>query len=228
MRHYLPEARVRRYARLGLLAVLLGLACMITGIVLVFVRQDLVAVILGSSFAGLLFTQVGMAFRNQWGRTPRMDQVLDESLKGLDDRFAVFHYLLDASHALFTPEGVYVLLTTDLDGDVRFEDGAWVRYRPARRKGRPPSRQRLDDPARRVGPEVERLRKALTRRLGLSEPPDVQPILVFIHPRAEVHAGDAPVPTVHLKKLKAFVRARPRRRPLPPEQVAILAAAVAP
>lgn len=228
MRLYIPEARVRRYARIGLIATLMGLACMINGIVLVFVRQDLIGVILGSSFLGLLLTQVGMAFRNQWGRQPRMDQVLDEALKGLDDRYAVFHYLLDASHAVFAPEGVYVLLTTDLDGDIRCEDGAWVRYRPSRRKGRPPSRQRLDDPGRRVGPEAERLRKTLTRRLGLAEAPEIQPILVFVHPHAEVHAGDAPVATVHLKKLKAFLRARPRRRPLPPDQLAALAAAVAP
>jgi hypothetical protein len=36
--------------------------------------------------------------------------------------------------------------------------------------------------------------------------PEIKPILVFLHPETTTNADNAPIPAVHLKKLKAAIR----------------------
>ncbi len=222
MQRYLDAVRVRRYSRLGNALSLAGLALMIAGIVLALTRQEEFFLVLAASFSGLTLSQIGMILRNRWGRQPRMDQVLDEALKGFDDRYAIFHYLLGASHALFSPAGAFALCTSDADGEIHYRDGAWVRVRPRPSLLTRSRLQRLPDPASQVNADARRLASTVQRLLRLQEEFPVQPILVFVHPGAQLSVEGAPFPAVHLKKLKPYLRSLPRARALTPGQIAAL------
>lgn len=222
MQRYIDAAKVQRYRSLGSSLSFAGLAMMIAAIVLAFTRQEEFFLILATSFSGLTLSQMGMFLRNRWGRRPRMDERLDEALKGLDDRYAIFHYLLGASHALFSPAGVFALSTSDADGEIQYQEGAWVRIRPKPGLLSRSRLQRLPDPTGQVRAEAHRLARTLQRRLRLDHELPVQPILVFISPRADLSVEGAPFPVVHLKKLKAYLRSLPRARGLTAEQISNL------
>lgn len=212
MLRYLDVAKVRRYSRLGNVLSVTGLAVMIASIVLAFTRPEAFSLILAASFSGLTLSQVGMILRNRWGRHPRMDELLDEALKGLDDRYAIFHYLLGASHALFSPAGAFALCTSDADGEILYQNGTWVRLRPRPSLLSRSRQQRLPDPAGQVEADARRMARQVQRLLRLEHELPVRPILVFVHPGAQLTAEGAPFPTVHLKKLKAYLRSLPRAR----------------
>ncbi len=222
MQRYLDAARVRRYSRLGNGLSLSGLVLMIASIVLAFTRQEEFTLILAASFSGLTLSQIGMLLRNRWGRHPRMDELLDEALKGLDERYAIFHYLLGASHALFSPAGAFALCTSDADGEIHYRDGTWVRIRPRPGLLSKTRAQRLPDPAGQVNADARRMTRQLQRLLNLETELPVRPILVFVHPEAQLVVEGAPFPAVHLKKLKAYLRSLPRARGLTAEQIASL------
>jgi hypothetical protein len=223
MQHYTHEAKIRRNAAIGLVAMVGGMASMIVAIYLAFKRnQQQLNLVMATSFGGVIVSQVGIYLRNRWGRHPRRDEILDDALKGLDQRFSIFHYLLGASHALIAPSGVYAVCLSDIEGEVTYREGKWRQVRP--RRGRP-KEQQLSEPARQTQSEVNLLRRALRRRLKRDDLADlpIEPLLVFIHSNAQVEAAGAPCAATHIKKLKGFLRSLPKGPTLANEDVNALA-----
>lgn len=223
MQHYIDSGKVRRNGRIATVLAFAGLAFMIAGIVLAFTRREEFTLVLVVSFTGLTFSQVGTLMRNRWSRHPRTDEILDDALKGMDDRYAIFHYLLGASHALVGPPGILAVCTSDVDGEIRYEAQRWIRLRPKPGLLSRSRVQRLSDPGGQTQSEVDLLRKTLKRRLRLPELPEVTAILVFVHQGALIEAEDSPFPAVHVKKLKAYLRALPKGHGLSPDQIEALA-----
>ncbi len=172
MHHYIDARHIRRLTFLGTAAIAVGLASMVVGIILAFKSPEASGLVLSTSFAGLIISQLGFQLRTRWARHPRIDELLDDALKGLDERHAIFHYLLGASHALVAPAGVFAVCTTTLEGEVAFSDGRWMHTPPPGRSGRSPKPRALAEPTRQAETEVSRLRKARARRLPL---PPVRP-----------------------------------------------------
>jgi hypothetical protein len=225
MQRYANERLIRRNSFIGTATTVLGIALMVGAIILALTRQELFNLTLMVSFGGLILSQIGNTQRSRWGKHPRMDEVLDEALKGLDERYALFHYLLAASHALVTPSGVFALCTTAIEGDISYQGGKWWRERPARRGGAP-RRQTLSEPGSQTSGEAERLGKSLRRRLGRDDVPQPEAILVFVHLNAQVSAEEAPFRTVHIKKLKSHLRSLPKAKTLSSDDVHTLAEAL--
>jgi hypothetical protein len=222
MQSYIDAGRIRRAATLGSVAIGFGLLSMILSIGLAFTRPESMGLVLVTSFTGLLVSQVGIYLRNRWGRSPRMDEILDDALKGLDDRYVFIHYMVGASHALICPAGILAVCTSDLQGEARYEDGGWVHTPPPARSGRASKPRPLSEPKRQTQGEVEHLRKALTRHLPESTELPIEPLLVFVHPDSQIRDVGAPFRATHVKKLKAHLRTAGRRPTLSPAQIGTL------
>ena len=82
---------IKRNARISTFTSLGGLGVLIAGLVVSFSRPELVVWAWGSLLLGFILTQVGLYFGNRWGRKPRPDELLDTGLKGLDDRYTIYH-----------------------------------------------------------------------------------------------------------------------------------------
>lgn len=223
MHHYLDIRRIKRLSFFGSAAVAVGLISMVVGIILAFSSPETSGLVLSTSFAGLIISQLGFQLRTRWARHPRIDELLDEALKGLDERHAIFHYLLGASHALVTPAGVFAVCTTTLEGDVAFTHGRWVHTPPPGRSGRTPKPRTLAEPSRQAETEVTQLKKTLARRLPARADLSLQPLLVFLHPNAQIESQGSPFRALHVKKLKAYLRALPRGETLSQAEVRTLA-----
>ncbi len=193
------------------------------GLVVSFRQTTRLDGVLGLFLAGMIASQLGIPMRNRWDRRPRVDELLDRALKGLDGRFSIFHYSLGASHAVICPAGIFVLLPRFEDGVVEYRDGRWVRTLQKRGRLRRGGIRRIDGLDRQAAAEADRLQRRLVRKLGQAQIPPVDPLVVFLNSAAELRPDGAPTQAVHLKKLKATLRQLPKAPTLSESQLALLA-----
>jgi len=222
MRRLADERMIARNARLGKILTYGGLGIVVVGMIAVSRNPNWSTYALVPALTGLMAVQFGTAFMARWSRRPRLDELADESLKGLDGRYALMHYSLATPHALFTPGGVHALILRTEDGEIRYRDGRWERTTQGRglRRGGTRAIRNIEGLAR---ADAEAMAKALHKRLPEAAAVPVEPLLMFIHPRAVVHAEGSPIAAFHAKKAKEALRRLPKHPALTEEQLERLA-----
>lgn len=224
MQLYRNERLIKRNKFLGRSMMFGGLGASFAAVIIVFLQPSWLSLAFGLMLAGGLFSQLGTALYNRFGRSPRIDQVLDDSLKGLGDNYAMFHYYLGTNHALFTPAGVFALLPRDEKGEVRYESDQWIHKLGKRRFGR--SQKPLKDLERNAARETKAMKQALTKRLPDLSEIHVNPLLVFIASGIIINSDGSPIPAAHRKKLKSYIRRLERQKPFSAEELHQLASAL--
>jgi len=212
MQLYLNEKKIRRNRRFGQWMMYGGLGASVVAVAISFLAQALIFYALGLMLVAGLVSQVGTALFNRFGRSPRMDEVIDFSLKGLDDRFAVFHYATGVSHAVFGPFGALAIVPRLERGEISYEDGSWYQLPPKRRLSLRTRRRRLNDIEVEAGREADKLKRFLAKALPDRDPIDVAPILVFMAEDAMVTSEGSHVLAAHRKKLKSVLRNLERQK----------------
>jgi hypothetical protein len=226
MRLFINERLVRRNSTLGKIFTWGGLGIVIVSVVISFQSpQELNPYVFGG-FLGVLLTQIGAVLTNRWGRQPRLDEVLSAALKGLDGRYALFHYLLRVDHALFTPHGAYVLIPRTEDGVIEFEDGRWYQQRERAGFLRRGGRRAIGGFQQKAESSTSKLLRRLRKILPENAVPEVKPVLVFVHTDAQVKVQEAPQFAVHYKKMKAWLRNAPKDQGLDSDQIDHLASSL--
>jgi len=221
MHLYRNERLIKRNKFLGRLMMFGGLGASFAAVIIVFLQPTLLSLAFGLMLAGGLFSQLGTAIHNRFGRTPRIDQILDDSLKGLGDNYTMFHYYLGTNHALSTPAGVFALIPRDEKGEVHYESDQWIHKLSKRRFRR--SQKPLKDLERNAARETKAIKRALTRRLPNSSEILVNPLLVFIADETTLDSDGSPIPASHRKKLKSYLRRLEHRKSLSAEEIHQLA-----
>ena len=200
-----------------------GLGASFAAVIIVFLQPTLLSLAFGLMLAGGLFSQLGTAVHNRFGRSPRIDEVLDDSLKGLGDNYTMFHYYLSTNHALFTPAGVFALIPRDEKGEVRYESDQWILKLGKRRFGR--SQKPLKDLERNAARDTKALKRTLTKKIPNGSEIPVNPLLVFIADEATLDLDGAPIAAVHRKKLKSYLRRLERQKSYSAEEIQQLVSA---
>jgi len=208
MRVFTNHALVRRNHNLGRALVFLGLATLAAGFVISFTNPEAVIIVLAAAFVGTLVSQAGITFLNRWGRHPRPDEIIDTALKGLDDRYAVFHYGLGTDHLVTGPSGIYAIFSRNDDGEILYQDDQFWQVRPRGGLLRRGGRSELRDLAREAGRQVDSAKSALRRRLDEADEMDITPMTVFVSDAASVKTGPEVGSQVvlHRSKLKDWLR----------------------
>lgn len=186
--------------------------------------------ILPLAYAVMLYS---IRMTNQWVREPRPEAALQAGLKGISNKSVLYNYIFfPARHVLVSPQGVFAIVT-------RFQDGAFLVHgdKWSTRKGgsaRLLSLLRMDA----IGnPTADALKaKAHVENLlkDIAPGASVQPLVVFVDPKATFEAIDSTVPVLHatnkdLPNLKDYLRDLPAEQStLTPEQVEAFEAAYIP
>ncbi|HZD56082.1 MAG TPA: hypothetical protein VE136_05135 [Anaerolineales bacterium] len=209
------ERLVRRNARIGQATSIVGLLVLAGGMYISFTQPQLFGLSLAALLVGFALSQIGIYFGNRWSRRPRPDEILSQALKGLDDRYALYHYSTPAAHLLVGPAGVWVLLPRHQRGTITYEEakGRW------RQKGgnlylKIFAQEGLGRPDLEISSEIDVAQRYLGKILPEDEVPEVQAALVFTNERAEVEAENASAATLHVKKLKDFIRKTAKSKPI--------------
>ncbi len=220
MRIYVNEKKVRFRSRVANIASLVGLAVLIVGMVITLrVRPDnpqypiWIGVALASLFIGFIAAQIGNYNLRRFAKRPRMDEILDRSLKGFDDKYEMYHWILPAEHVLLGPAGLYVFVLRDTKAEVRATGARWKQpFSIARTLGLF-GQEGLGDPVGEALAEAERLQKWLRKTLPDVEV-EVEPLVFFTNPVTIVRQ-DPVVPPILPKDLKKYLRNRLKEHRLP-------------
>jgi hypothetical protein len=154
---------------------------------------------------GFALYQVGMYFTLRFGRPDRPDQVLVRALKGFDNRYLLFQFTGPAGNVLVTPNACLVFTIKMQGKTIQYHGGKWNHIMGWQKFFFWLAGDSLGNPSKEAMGEVNVLQRYLAKKLPGVEVP-LQPVIVFGNSTAEVDAGECPVPALHYKKLKDWLR----------------------
>lgn len=209
------NGKIGGWLSIGALAVLGG------GMYISFTKPEWFIYSLVCLVLGFILTQIGMYMSTRWGRSPRPDEKIDTSLKGLHSEFNLYHYSSPVSHLLIGPAGIWVLLPYQQAGVAYFEKKRW------KVKGggfmqaymRIFGQEGIGRPDIEAETEIALVKKFLAKHLEENAIPEVKAVMVFTHDQVEVDAGESPIPAMKLKRLKEFLREESKTRKITSTQI---------
>jgi hypothetical protein len=201
------QATITRGARLGKIGVFAGLGFLLVGLIvsLALKQAQFIWISFLCLIIGFLVSTVGTMNMNRWVREPRADQALAQGLKGFDDRYRLYNYMLPAPHVLLSPAGLFVLTAMGQDGAIRYDGNRFHRNFTVGRLFRFMADEGLGRPFAEGDSQVKALRQYLEAH-DAGEGVDIQNVLVFYHPRVQLTVSEPQRPVVEPKGLKKVVR----------------------
>jgi hypothetical protein len=177
---------------------------------------------LATLLVGFILSNIGMYFTNRWGRSPRPDEVLDKSLKGMNREYRLYHFALPAPHVLLTPSGPVVLTVKFEGGKYSVEDGKWRQGFSVLRVLNFMGREGLGNPTRDAEYQIEQMRGFLDKHAPELEDISISAIIVFLADNVVLEVGETAVPVLRAAKLKGHLRSQ-ADKPLPQQVLRQLA-----
>ena len=209
------ERRIRLSSGVGRYAVLGGMLTLLAGLVISFVKPDWIMVTMVCLALGFSLTVIGSFFSDRFVGPLAHHNALAGALKGLDNRYALLQYVLPAPHVLLTPGGCTVFVIKTQGGQVTYqaENGRWKHQQRGKFFRQFAGQEAVGIPNLEAERAVRKMERWLTRHLPDVEPP-IRPVVVFVNPDVALDVADSPVPTLHSKKLKAWLRGPGKLKPL--------------
>jgi hypothetical protein len=198
------EKLIRTRARLGTYATLGGLAVLVIGMIASF-QQQFIWVSFAALLTGFLLAQFGGYNLRRWGRSPRPDQVLETALKGFDDRYRLYSWVLPVPHALLSPQGLYCFTPRDQTGPITVNGSQWRSKLTLGKVLMAFAQEGLGNPTSEAINQAEQLATWIKKQQPDFQP-KVQPVVVFIDERAQLTINEPTVPVLDAKGLKKWLR----------------------
>lgn len=207
MRLVTNEPLVKRNANIGRYGTTAGLVVLVGGLIISFYGRDnpaLQTIPFVTLVVGFLLSNAGIYFTSRYGREPRTDKTLAGALKGFDDRYSLYNYYLPAPHFLITPSAIYALTAKQQSGVVQWDGKRW-KHKNANFFLTFFGQEGLSNPNAEAAADAENVSKYLTQKIG-GEVPPVQSIIVFFNDNVTIEADNPPIPAMHVKQLKEYLR----------------------
>jgi hypothetical protein len=218
MRKISNPGLIRRNRQIGNIGQIGGLIILLGSFVGTFLFPTRVDIAFLLLILGFVMVNVGGSFTSRWGRTPPPDQLVDNLLKGLDDRYTIVHFRLGADHALFSPDGILVILSKQERGFIHYDGKKW-RQTGVSALQKFFSAEGLGNPLLDARMEAESLGRKLRKILHLEEAPVVRPIVVFSNDKTRIEATNTSIPVLPASKVKESIRRMPKTPALRPDQL---------
>lgn len=222
MKIYSNDKLIKRNRRIGNITSLLSIAILGVGMFLSFRDKDgsYLPYTFGALIAGFLLFQIGNFYMSKWGKSPRPDERITSALKGLDDRYSLYHYYTPVSHLLIGPSGLLCLLPFQQAGTLRYdaEKNRWKQI-GGNFFLKTFGGESLGRPEREVKYSIEdavNYIKKLDVEIGNYVP---EAVMVFTNPNATLEAEGSEIPAIQATKLKEFIRKKAKTTALPDETI---------
>lgn len=211
MRIYNNEPFIRRRAWLGKWGSLGGLGVLLLGLIISFNPQYFY-ISFGCLIVGFFLSQLGTYNAARFSRSPRQHERLERALKGLDDRYVLFNYMMPASHVLLGPHGLMVFRLKDQPGEIECRGNRWKQKKTAMRILTAFGSEGLGNPTRDVEDEFRMLTRFLEKRNVPLDGVPVEKVVLFLSPAARLTLEKPTVTVLTAKQLKPYLRDPERRK----------------
>ena len=172
------------------------------------------AILLPSYF----LVQLSIYMANKWGKSPRPDEIVTQSLKGLNDDYTLYNFTTAVQHLLVGPQGIWVLNPYHQKGEISFDPqkSSYRQKGGAGFIGKFFGQEGLPKIAR----EAENLQKDIElyfakQQLQLPVKPEV--INLFISEEVEITSSNFPQKCIRADKLKSIIRNESKTHLLSPQ-----------
>ncbi|RME46372.1 MAG: hypothetical protein D6791_08445 [Chloroflexi bacterium] len=206
------QALIASRQRLGRWTAFSGLFVLVGGFIVSFraTTPALIGVTYVALIVGMILSSIGVYLTDKWVQEPRADQALQNAMKGFDDKYCLYNYMLPAEHVLVSPYGVTVLTVRRHGDTVRYINGRWKHEQGLLKRLQSLSRERLGDPVQQLERETAAMESLLEQELPGADIP-INGAIVFTNPNVELHVDGAPADVLHVKKLKSYIRRANKR-----------------
>ncbi len=207
MQVYRNDQYIQRRAKIGRYASFAGMGVLLVGLLFTWFDRSAEGITLSflALIGGFVLSQVGIYYSNRFARPERPDQFLVKALKGFDDRYVLLQFETPADHVLITPNNCLVFTIKMQGKAIRYDNGKWKSQGRFRSIFLWMANDSLGNPGKEAQVEADALSRYLAKQLPDVEAP-IKPVIVFANPTAEVDAAESPIPAVHVKKLKDWLR----------------------
>lgn len=207
---------IRSRSTLGQITTIGSLVILGLGLFLSFQGSNMLSWALLALIVGFILSQIGIFIGGRFGRSPRPDEIVTSSLKGLDGKYTLYHYISATPHLLVGPSGVWNVFTYNQGGTITYDakKGRW------RQKGgnlylKLFAQENLGRPDLDIESYDRDLRKFLQKVLPEQhENIEVKPLLVFTNPKVKLEIEGSPVPSLKPDKVKDFMRRNAKTNPM--------------
>lgn len=164
---------------------------------------------------GFIAAQIGSYNQRRFNRPPRPDERLAKELKGFDDRYSLFSWMLPAAYVFLGPTGVYAFALREQGGLVSNERDKW------KHKGSKFgfllafSNEGIGNPTLDAQNDAAKMQKYIDQHLPDVEV-EVQPLALFINPNVKLELKSPAIPAVKPDQLKTLLRQRTKDKKLDP------------
>jgi len=220
MKVFANEKLIQRNGRIGTYTNAAAIVILLGGLLISFLRKDLFWLSAVTLVAGFGLSQFSFFYINRFGRRPRLDEQVANSLKGLSNDFTLYQYNTPASHLLVGPAGVWTILPYYQRGTIVYEGNRW------KQKGRGMAftymkifaQEGLGRPDLDLEASLAGIQGFFEKKLE-GDPPPVNAVLLFVDKRAELDTDNAPVPTLRPAEMKDLIRRAAKQQPLPQAEI---------
>ena len=193
-----------------------------------FIQQYWSWISFGALFLGFLCASIGSYYINRYARrrwpgsrfVERPDQVLQRSLKGLDDKFNFFAQSLPASYVLAGPNGITIFALRSDKGRVMVDGEKWREPFTFTRFFTFFAREGVGNPQQEIEEQKARLRSLLAQagevpgQPPLAETP-MDGAVVFLNPEVQLELTNPALTVLRPEQVKDHVRARVKDAKVP-------------
>jgi hypothetical protein len=216
------EKLIRRNKRLSQYVLYFSLALLVVGLIWSFSGQDIKQYTIAYIFLipAYILVQVSIYMANKWGRTPRPDEIIVQSLKGINDQYTLFNYICSVPHVLIGPAGLFLIKPYHQAGEITYNDS---KHRFEQKGGasfiaKTFGQENLTNIERESKIVISDLFEFLKKK-NISLPVEPRVINLFFSEKAYVSAKNAPEVTLHADKLKDYLRNQAKSITLKDDQI---------
>ena len=216
------EKIIRRNKKIGQVTTIVSLVILGGGLFLSFQNDPtMLTYSLLALIIGFMTSQLGIYYSTRWSKSPRIDESITSELKGLDDKYTLYHFSSPVQHLLVGPCGILALLPFIQRGVITYEKNKW-KQSGVNLYMRIFAQEGLGRVDLEIANTEDRIKKFLDKNLFDQADYPSQVALVFTNPKATVQAPDAPNATLQVDKLKDYVRRIAREAPFPMDKISTI------
>lgn len=211
---------IKRNAKISQYVLYVALATLVLGIYFTITKNTPGEIWLAYLFLipAYVLVQISINLGNKWSRSPRPDEVVAASLKGLDNQYSLYIYTTPVPHVLVGPAGMWLIKTYHQTGNIFFDE----KKNRIRHKGSGNFLSRLfsTDGIGNITKDSEPLIakfKAYLDKSGIEEHPELQVVDLFISDEIEIDVPDYEEALLTTDKMKDFIRKTAKRVNVDPE-----------
>lgn len=210
---------IKRNSRIGQITTIGALLILGIGLYITFAMPENFTYSMACLVAGFFLSQIGIYYGNRWGRSPRPDEIINKSMKGLGREYTMYHFTTPASHLLIGPSGIWILLPLHQGGKITYNGKRWRSSGGGftRSYMRIFGQENVGRPDIEAGAEIRSVTRYLERLLPDNmEIPLVRAALLFTDPKVLLDIENTPLPAMRPDKLKEFLKDAAREKPINP------------